>query len=93
MTVCCSSGAHTVGPSPPSSAPLPMESAGFNLGGGGGTGFLAAPDAERMVESLRAFGVEDVGSPAWTAQREAIERLNVQAHPGPYTLRSRTPCP
>ena len=51
-------------------------------GGGGGpaAGFLVAPEAERMIESLRTFTLDDVGSPAWTAQRESLERLNVQAH-------------
>ena len=33
-----------------------------------------------MIEELRAFPIEDVGSPAWTRQRENLERLNVQAH-------------
>lgn len=57
--------------------------AGFDVGGGTGggpAGFLMAPEAERMIESLRTFGIEDVGSPAWTTQRESLERLNVQAH-------------
>ena len=44
------------------------------------SGFLVAPEAERMIEELRAFPIEDVGSPAWTRQRENLERLNVQAH-------------
>ena len=39
-----------------------------------------AHEAERMIEELRAFPIEDVGSPAWTRQRENLERLNVQAH-------------
>lgn len=57
--------------------------AGFDVGGGAGggpAGFIMAPEAERMIESLRTFGIEDVGSPAWTTQRESLERLNVQAH-------------
>ena len=51
-------------------------SGGDSLAGG----FLVAPEAERMIEELRAFPIEDVGSPAWTRQRENLERLNVQAH-------------
>eukprot|EP00227_Mantoniella_beaufortii_P000577 CAMPEP_0197611384 /NCGR_PEP_ID=MMETSP1326-20131121/55248_1 /TAXON_ID=1155430 /ORGANISM="Genus nov. species nov., Strain RCC2288" /LENGTH=573 /DNA_ID=CAMNT_0043180021 /DNA_START=209 /DNA_END=1926 /DNA_ORIENTATION=- len=65
--------------------------AGFDLGGAGGqasggggggahAGFIIASEAERMIEQLKTFGIEDVGSPAWTTQREALERLNVQAH-------------
>ena len=43
-------------------------------------GFLPAHEAERVVESLREFTIEDVGSPAWSSQRQSLERLNVQAH-------------
>ena len=48
--------------------------------GGAGGGFLGAHDAERLIESLRDFEVDDVGSARWTEQRESLERLNVQAH-------------
>lgn len=48
--------------------------------GGAGGGFLGAHDAERLIESLRDFEVDDVGSARWTEQRENLERLNVQAH-------------
>jgi hypothetical protein len=52
----------------------------LGAGGSGDGGLLVAPEAERMIASLRAFPVEDVGSPEWTRQRECLERLNVQAH-------------
>ena len=48
--------------------------------GGAGGGFLGAHDAGRLIESLRDFEVDDVGSARWTEQRESLERLNVQAH-------------
>lgn len=48
--------------------------------GGAGSGFLGALDAERLIERLADFEVDDVGSPKWTSQRESLERLNVQAH-------------
>ena len=38
------------------------------------------PEAESMIEMLRTFGVEDVGSADWHRQRESLERLNLQAH-------------
>ncbi|KAL6764744.1 hypothetical protein V8C86DRAFT_1823479, partial [Haematococcus lacustris] len=41
---------------------------------------LSASDAERLVEQLRAFSIKDVGSQQWHAQREAIAKLNMQAH-------------
>ena len=54
--------------------------AGGMGGGGGASGLLMAPEAERMVESLRTFTIDEVGSRAWMKQREALERLNVQSH-------------
>ena len=54
--------------------------AGAMGGGGGAPGLLMAHEAERMVESLRTFTIDDVGSAPWMKQREALERLNVQAH-------------
>uniref|UniRef100_A0A7S1UIN4 Uncharacterized protein n=1 Tax=Phaeomonas parva TaxID=124430 RepID=A0A7S1UIN4_9STRA len=41
---------------------------------------LQAEEAERLVEGLRAFGPNDVGGPAWMAQHQNIQRLNMQAH-------------
>ena len=37
-------------------------------------------EAERLVESLKAFDVEQIGSSAWMAQHEVMERLNRQCH-------------
>jgi hypothetical protein len=37
---------------------------GFSMGGGGGgggSGFLVAPEAERMVETLRTFTIDEAG--------------------------------
>ncbi|CAG9466309.1 unnamed protein product [Pedinophyceae sp. YPF-701] len=41
---------------------------------------VSAPEAERMVEALREFGVEDVGNAAWMQQHQHVEKLNLQAH-------------
>lgn len=38
------------------------------------------PEAEFMIESLRTFDIEEVGTTLWHRQRENIERLNLQAH-------------
>ena len=40
---------------------------------------LLAPDAQRLVESLRLFPVEDIGSKAWLDQHATVEKLNMQA--------------
>ena len=40
---------------------------------------LLAPDAQRIVESLRLFPVSDIGSKAWLDQHTNIEKLNMQA--------------
>ena len=37
-------------------------------------------EAERLVESLRKFEIEEIGCSAWLQQHEVIERLNIQAH-------------
>ena len=39
---------------------------------------LTAPEAERMIETLRIFPLEEVGSIAWLSQHEHIEKLNLQ---------------
>lgn len=39
---------------------------------------LLAPEAERLINSLKAWGVELVGSPKWIQQQEALQRLNAQ---------------
>jgi zinc finger MYND domain-containing protein 10 len=40
---------------------------------------LLAPDAQRLVESLRQFPVADIGSKAWLHQHTTVEKLNLQA--------------
>ena len=45
---------------------------------GAETGQLHAGEAERLIGSLRAWGVERVGSCEWTQQQEALQRLNAQ---------------
>lgn len=42
--------------------------------------FLAAAEAERLVEDLQKYSVEDVGSEKWMLQHEVLEKLNMQAH-------------
>lgn len=37
-------------------------------------------EAERLVEALKIFSIEEVGSSAWLVQHEAMERLNMQSH-------------
>jgi zinc finger MYND domain-containing protein 10 len=37
-------------------------------------------EAERLVEALKIFPIEEVGTSAWLIQHEAMERLNMQAH-------------
>lgn len=41
---------------------------------------LSAYEAERLVESLRTFQIEEVGTPAYMLQHAALEQLNVTAH-------------
>lgn len=41
---------------------------------------LFVDEAEQLVEGLRRFNLEDVGSEAWMRQHKAVERLNQQAH-------------
>lgn len=40
---------------------------------------LLAPDAQRLVESLRPFPLAEIGSKAWLNQHTAVEKLNLQA--------------
>jgi hypothetical protein len=37
-------------------------------------------ETERIVEQLRTFSVDEVGSTAWMEQHRNVERLNLQAH-------------
>ena len=41
---------------------------------------ITASECERLVESLQAFPLEQVGSEAWLLQHEVLEKLNMQAH-------------
>ncbi|CAM9226068.1 unnamed protein product [Ectocarpus fasciculatus] len=41
--------------------------------------------AERYVEDLKTFRVEDIGNAAWMAQHQSIEKLNLQAHQSAMT--------
>ncbi|CAM9182135.1 unnamed protein product, partial [Phaeothamnion confervicola] len=41
---------------------------------------LPVDEAERYVESLKEFRMEDVGSGPWLRQHERLVRLNLQAH-------------
>lgn len=46
-----------------------------------GTPFIVDPmEAERIVENLILFKLEDVGSSLWMQQHEKLEKLNLQAH-------------
>ena len=37
-------------------------------------------EAERFIESLKKFDIEEVGNSDWMLQHERLEKLNVQAH-------------
>lgn len=41
---------------------------------------LLAPEAERLVQSLKAFSVLDVGTHPWFQQQAWAEKLNLQSH-------------
>lgn len=41
---------------------------------------LTVDEAERYVEGLREFSIEEVGSDQWMDQHEKLEKLNLQAH-------------
>jgi hypothetical protein len=40
---------------------------------------LLQPEAVRLVEDLKLFALEEVGTSAWTKQHQNIEKLNMQA--------------
>lgn len=46
---------------------------------------LDATTAERFVEQLRTFRIEDVGNSEWLSQHERLEKLNLQAHQSAMT--------
>merc|ERR1719197_1564720 len=41
---------------------------------------LSVDEAERYIESLSCFSLEEVGSSQWILQHEHLEKLNMQAH-------------
>lgn len=55
-----------------------QELSAFDGGSTGPGAVLTAGEAERLIESLRPMGVEDVGSQPWMEQRGWIEKLNLQ---------------
>ena len=48
----------------------------------GGVHCLTVGEAERIIEGLREFELEEVGSKDWMAQHSALEKLNQQARAG-----------
>ena len=44
-----------------------------------------ALEAERQIELLRKFNIEEVGSSEWMQQHERMEKLNLQAHQSAMT--------
>eukprot|EP00899_Mesostigma_viride_P004491 jgi/Mesvir1/14042/Mv03116-RA.1 len=45
-----------------------------------GESLLTAAEADRLVEGIRRYGMEDIGTPNWLQQHSLIEKLNLQAH-------------
>jgi zinc finger MYND domain-containing protein 10 len=45
-----------------------------------GDAFLVAPEAERIVEGLRTYNVDQIGSDQWMEQQGWVEKLNLQSH-------------
>ena len=41
---------------------------------------IDANEAERIIENLVKFDLNDVGSSKWLAQHRQLEKLNIQAH-------------
>eukprot|EP00892_Ulva_mutabilis_P008069 jgi/Ulvmu1/5634/UM023_0174.1 len=41
---------------------------------------LMPPEAERMVQDLRVFGIHDIGTRVWFQQQAWTEKLNLQSH-------------
>ena len=40
---------------------------------------LLQPEAERLVEEIKVYGIEDIGTAGWTRQHQNLEKLNMQA--------------
>lgn len=45
-----------------------------------GIQLMSAPEAERVIEQLVEFSLDDVGSSRWMQQQSYISKLNLQAH-------------
>lgn len=61
----------------------PREGGNGNDGNGSifGTSFIVDPmEAERIIENLKFYSIEQVGSSLWMQQHEKLEKLNLQAH-------------
>lgn len=43
-----------------------------------GSVLLSAPEAERIIEHLRTFSIEEVGTAKWMQQHDHINQLNLQ---------------
>ena len=69
------------------------QAAEFSAAAGAQQVVLTAPEAERMIESLSSFNVEDVGSAKYMNQHEWVEKLNLQAHFNAQARRRRRPSP
>jgi len=42
--------------------------------------FVLSEECDRLVGALRPIGLDAIGTPEWKAQREILERLNIQCH-------------
>lgn len=40
---------------------------------------LTAPEAERMIDQIRTYTLEEVGTPKWMTQHDWVTKLNLQA--------------
>lgn len=59
----------------------PRENAAGGSGSMFGPAYIVDPmEAERIVEGLSKFSIEEVGSSRWMQQHERLEKLNLQAH-------------
>lgn len=60
---------------------MSIEDTDFEDSNGIPLGWTVDPlEAERLVESLKKYDVEEIGCSAWLQQHEIIERLNIQSH-------------
>jgi zinc finger MYND domain-containing protein 10 len=51
-----------------------------------GTSFILDPmEAERIIENLHLFSLNEIGSSEWMQQHEKLEKLNLQAHQSALT--------